>query len=278
MLVPRAKDAPTTQLAATLAIAVAVAFAGCSAGNVADDDPDKPDEPPPGMVSVIKYEKKTEQLMNATLKLGEMRNNVDELRRRLQVICADHADHEVCQPQTAAEYARKAFCADKTFTKHVDAIVSACHQGQCKQVDEASLITRAQYMTLITRLPHSLVLFKGGSKRLDRKDKKQIQRFIETIGADRGGYVIVVGRASKDGSWRKNLKLAVDRANNTRTFITEQLGLDEKRVGYITYGHTKMYLTSLDAERLSKRKLSVKQANRSALLFAYPCFDVQKAP
>ena len=43
-------------------------------------------------------------------------------------------------------------------------------------------------------------------------------------------------------------------------------------VGYITYGHEKMYLTALDAERMGKgRRLSVKQANRSAFVFAYPC-------
>lgn len=259
------------------ALVGAILVAGCSAGTTVDDDPNKEPDTPPGTVSVVKYEKTTQQLMDATVKLGEMRNNIDEVRRRLQVICADHSDHDVCQPQTNAEYARKAFCKDGEFTKHVDAVVNACHQGQCKQVDEANLITRAQYMTLVQRLPHALVLFRSGSSRLDSTDKKQMQRFVETIGADRGGYVIIVGRASKDGSWRRNLKLALDRAETTRVFLVEQLGIDAKRVGYITYGHTKMYLTKLDAERLSAHKLGVKQANRSALLFAYPCFDATKA-
>ena len=255
-------------------IALAAVAGGCSAGSVVEEK--KPDEPPPGMVSVVQYEKKTAQLMQATLKLGELRDNVDEQRRRLQVICADYPDHQVCQPQTAAEYARKAFCADQEFTKHVDAVVNSCHQGACKQVDEANLITRAQYMTLVQRLPHALVLFGASRTKLDRNDKKQIQQFVETIGADQGGYVIIVGRASKDGSWRTNLKLALDRAEHTRAFIVDQLGIDQKRVGYITYGHAKMYLTALDAERLTKKRLSPKQANRSALLFAYPCFDAKK--
>jgi hypothetical protein len=85
--------------------------------------------------------------------------------------------------------------------------------------------------------------------------------------------VIVVGRASKDGNWRQNLKLALSRAENTRKFSVEELGLNAGRVGYITYGADKMYLTALDAERLSEEKLSETQANRSALVFAYPCFD-----
>ena len=29
----------------------------------------------------------------------------------------------------------------------------------------------------------------------------------------------------------------------------------------------------LDAQRLTERKMSVRQANRSALVFAYPCYD-----
>ena len=55
--------------------------------------------------------------------------------------------------------------------------------------------------------------------------------------------------------------------------MVDQLGVDAKRVGYITYGHDKMYLTRLDAERLSGKKLTVKQANRSALVFSYPCYN-----
>ena len=57
--------------------------------------------------------------------------------------------------------------------------------------------------------------------------------------------------------------------------MVNQMGMDKDRVGYITYGHEKMYLTDLDAERLSKRKLTIKQANRSALVFAYPCYDAE---
>jgi outer membrane protein OmpA-like peptidoglycan-associated protein len=261
-------------LACSLAASVALGALGCSSGRVVKEK--QPDAPPPGLISVVKYEKKTAQLMDATLKLGELRDNVDEQRRRLQVICADYPDHLVCQPQTAAEYARKAFCADQEFTKHVDAVVNSCHQGACKQVDEANLITRVQYMTLVQRLPHALVLFGRARTKLDRKDKKQIQQFVETIGADKGGYIIIVGRASKDGSWRKNLKLALDRAEHSRAFIVDQLGIEQNRVGYITYGHAKMYLTALDAERLTKKKLSTARANRSALLFAYPCFNAKR--
>ena len=55
----------------------------------------------------------------------------------------------------------------------------------------------------------------------------------------------------------------------------EDLGINSDKAGYITYGHAKMYLSELDAERLSKRKLSVRQANRSALVFTYPCYEQQ---
>ena len=34
-----------------------------------------------------------------------------------------------------------------------------------------------------------------------------------------------------------------------------------------------MYLTKLDAERLAQQKLTTREANRSALLFVYPCFN-----
>ncbi len=255
------------------ALAASCAAFGCSSGQVASDE--KQEELPPGTVSVLKYEEKTQQLLDATLALGDLRENVDEQVRRLRVICSDYPDHDVCQPQTAATYARKAFCADATFTSHVNEVVQACHQGQCKQVDDASMLTRGQYMNLVQRLPHALVTFRAARTGLDRLDKQQIQRFIETIGADQGGYIIIVGRASKDGPWRKNLQYALDRAEQTRAFIVDELGIDARRVGYITYGHAKMYLTELDADRLSKRKLSVKQANRSALLFAYPCFEVK---
>ena len=34
-----------------------------------------------------------------------------------------------------------------------------------------------------------------------------------------------------------------------------------------------MYLTQLDAERLTDKTLTEKQANRSALVFSYPCYE-----
>lgn len=255
------------------AVAAAIAaLAGCSAGQVASD-PQNPvvESGEPG-VNVVEYEKKTQELLSATRKLEESRNNIDEQRRRLSAICADHPEHRVCAPQTEAEYARSAFCKDANFTQHIDGIVQACHQGQCKQVDDANLLTRSQYMLLVQRLPHKLILFKIGESKLDGDDRKQLQQFLEAIAAEKG-YVIVVGRASRDGNWKTNLRLAVDRANVARTYLVEQLGMDPQRVGYITYGHEKMYLTELDIERISGgKKLSVKAANRSALIFAYPCF------
>ena len=238
----------------------------------------RPDEPEPlegddsGKITIVQYEQKTAELLATTNKLNEMRGNVDEVKRRLQVICVDYPDHQVCQPQTQAEYARTAFCNDREFTSHIDEVVDACHQGECKQVDQAEQISRSQYMILTQRLPHLLLTFGAGGTKLDAKDKQRIQQFIEMIGAEQG-YVIIVGRASKDGNWRQNLKLALSRAENTRKFSVEELGLNAARVGYITYGADKMYLTALDAERLSEEKLSETQANRSALVFAYPCFD-----
>lgn len=229
-------------------------------------------EPPPGLVSIIEYNAKTAELVKATNALGEMRENIDEQRRRLTRICVDYPDHEACQLQTAAAYARKTFCSDTEFTGHINEVVKSCHQGQCKQVDEANLITRGQYMMLVQRLPHTLITFPAGGTRLDSRDRKQMQQFIETIQAEKG-YMIIVGRASKDGSWRTNLALALGRAESTRKFLVEDLGIDTKRVGYITYGHAKMYLTSLDTERLTTRKLSTTQANRSALVFTYPCWE-----
>ena len=154
----------------------------------------------------------------------------------------------------------------------MNAVVNACHQGECKQVDQAEQISRSQYMLLTQRLPHSLVLFGPSKTRLDRRDKKQIQRFLEVLQGEKG-YVIIVGRASKDGNWRHNIKLALKRAENTRKYLVDSMGISADRVGFITYGDEKMYLTRLDAERLSEKKLSEKQANRSALIFSYPCYD-----
>jgi outer membrane protein OmpA-like peptidoglycan-associated protein len=221
---------------------------------------------------ILKYEKKTQELLETTNQLNDTRGKLDEQQRRLAIICADYPDHAVCQPQTAAAYARAAFCEDKEFTDHVDAVVAACHQGECKQLDEAAMIARDQYMLLTQRLPHSLITFKAASKRLDDEDRRQLQQFVEVMGAEKG-YVIIVGRASKDGDWKKNVKLAIERAENTRQELVNQMGMDQTRVGYITYGHEKMYLTQLDAERLTQKKLTPKQANRSALVFAYPCFE-----
>lgn len=250
-----------------------VLSAGCASAPKPKPKPKpQPTGPPAGYIEIIKYEERTQQLLDATDQLTSLAGNLDEQRMRLERICVDYPDHIVCQPHTAAKYAREAFCSDSEFTRHVDAVVSACHQGQCKQVDEASLLTRKEYMVLIQRLPHTLVTFNAASARLDRTDEEQIQKFVEQIDATKG-YIIIVGRASRDGPWDKNLQYALDRAEQTRKFIVEQMGMNDKRVGYITYGHEKMYLTGLDAERLTERKLSTKQANRSALLFTYPCYE-----
>ena len=234
--------------------------------------PAAPAGPPPGYIEIVKYEERTAQLLEATDDLVDLQSNLEDQKFRLEKICVDYPDHEVCKPQTAAAYALATFCEDSEFTQHIDAVVTACHQGQCKQVDEAALITRTDYMLLVQRLPHTLVTFGAAKHDLDRNDQDQLQKFVENINAERG-YVIIVGRASKDGPWEKNLQYALDRANETRTFMIDQLGLQKERVGYITYGHDKMYLTALDAERLTARKLSAKQANRSALIFTYPCHE-----
>jgi outer membrane protein OmpA-like peptidoglycan-associated protein len=229
-----------------------------------------------GKITLVDYEKKTKELMDATQQLGGLQNQLDEQRRRLTLICLDYPDHEVCQPQTRVSYARDAFCSDKDFTQHIDEVVNACHQGECKQVDDASQISRSDYMLLTQRLPHQLVTFHASQTALDTDDRKDMQHFLETIEGEKG-YVIIVGRASRDGDWRQNLRLALDRAENTRKYLVDQLGVDASRVGYITYGNEKMYLTELDAQRLSQKKLSETQANRSALIFSYPCFDAKRA-
>lgn len=238
---------------------------------------DQPPEVDPKFVEIVKYEKKTEELLKTTKTLTDVRGQLDEQRRRLAVICNDYPDHGVCQPQTQAAYARAAFCEDKEFTEHVDKVVESCHQGMCKQLDQAQMISRSNYMLLTTRLPHTLVTFGASSTRLDTSDKRQLQQFIESMGAERG-YVIIVGRASKDGPWKRNVELAIKRAEHTRQHLVEQLGVDQQRAGYITYGHEKMYLTALDAERLTQKKLNVRQANRSALVFAYPCYQGKATP
>jgi len=220
----------------------------------------------------VQMEERAQKLMQTTDALRDLEGNLDEQRRRLRNICVDYPEHQACSLHQAAAFAYDTFCKDEEFTAHVDGVVSACQRGQCKQVDDASLLSRSNYMTLVQRLPHSLVTFKAGRTRLDRKDRMQLQQFLENIEANRG-YVIVVGRASKDGSWKKNLRLALDRAENTRSFLVNEMGLNEDRVGYITYGHEKMYITELDAQRLSEKKMSTRQANRSALVFTYPCYE-----
>ncbi|MCB9728238.1 MAG: OmpA family protein [Deltaproteobacteria bacterium] len=262
-----------------LTVGLAVTSCATSSKEVEEEENQAQQEPPPGLIEVVKYEEKTKQLMETTEKLQEAEGTLDEQRRRLQVICADYPEHAVCAEQTAARYALDSFCSEPEFKGHVDEIVKACHQGACKQVDQAELITRTQYMLLTQSLPHTLVTFPAAKSKLDATDRRQLQQFVEQVRADKG-YLIIVGRASKDGPWRKNLEYALDRAEQTRQFLVDDLGIDKSRVGYITYGHDKMYLTDLDAERLSTKKLSMKQANRSALVFAYPCFepDAAQAP
>ncbi|MCA9528148.1 MAG: OmpA family protein [Myxococcales bacterium] len=253
-----------------------LAACGPRAQQVSEEAPAEAQGEDPNLV-ILKYEQKTQELVDTTNKLTETRGKLDEQQRRLAIICNDYPDHAVCQPQTQAAYARALFCEDKEFTTHVDEVVAACNQGTCKQLDEAAMITRQQYMLLTQRLPHSLITFGASSTRLDGDDKRQLQQFVENMGAEKG-YVIIVGRASKDGSWKRNVQLAIDRAEHTRQELVKSMGLDPARVGYITYGHDKMYLTALDAERLSQKKLSPKQANRSALIFAYPCFEGKATP
>jgi len=263
---------PTLSISLMMAMSLQMLACAGMSRTVEEDPSDDMLAPPPGMVEIIRYEAQTQKLLDATSQLMDMQGESDEMGRRLEVICADYPEHQVCSPLTEAKFALEAFCSDREFTAHVDDVVNSCHQGQCKQVDHAEFITRSQYMTLVQRLPHSLVTFRAGKTRLKNDDKGQLQAFVEQVNAEQG-YMIIVGRASRDGSWRKNVKLALDRAENTRHYMVSQLGLDPQRVGYITYGHEKMYLTAMDAERLSTQKLSVKQANRSALVFAYPCFE-----
>lgn len=234
--------------------------------------PPEPTEPTEPSISIIEYEAKTQELLETNRRLNATRVSLDDQRRRLAVICVDYPDHQVCAPQTQASYAREAFCKDREFTQHIDEVVRACHQGQCKQVDQAVLLTRTDYMRLVQRLPHALVLFRSSEAKLDRADRVQIQQFLENIHGEKG-YVIIVGRASQDGVWVRNLKLALDRAEHTRKYLVDNMGIDQDRVGYITYGADKMYLTDLDVERLSTKKLSMTRANRSALIFSYPCYE-----
>jgi outer membrane protein OmpA-like peptidoglycan-associated protein len=260
-----------------LSLTLALSQGACGGGPQSRTEPLPEESDEPGVVTIVQYEKKTAELMETSRKLAELRGNADEQSRRLAVICTDYPDHQVCQPQTAAEFAREAFCKDKDFTEHVNRVVDACHQGECKQVDQAEQISRSEYMLLTQRLPHLLITFGASNMTLDGKDKKRLQQFVEAVRGERG-YMIIVGRASKDGNWRNNLKLALGRAENTRKYLVDEIGVDQKRAGYITYGADKMYLTQLDAERLTEEKLTTTQANRSALVFSYPCYDVTFEP
>ena len=256
--------------------AVAALASGCATTKTNDAPPpdqDKVDDDaaPPGTVKLVEYETKAAELLMATEKLEAMQTDVDDLQRRLQTVCADYPDHVVCDLHKQAAFARKAFCADDNFTSHVDEIVSACQQGACKEVDEAQLLSRTQYMTLLEKLPHKLLTFHSADTHLDKEDQRELQQFLEAIRGDEG-YIIIVGRASREGPWRDNLRYALDRAENARQYLVNSLGFDESRVGYITYGHEKMYLTQLDVDRLATKKLSEREANRSALVFTYPCF------
>lgn len=224
----------------------------------------------------LQYKAKTNQLIQTSEKLNTVKTTLEEQQWRLSAVCTDHPNHNACAPYTNAQSAKEVFCKDPNFVKHVNQVIKSCHQGQCKQLDQAQQIDRNQYMMLLEGLPHSLVTFKANQTALDRKDKKGIQKFLELLGGVKG-YVVIVGRASKDGAWRHNIKLAVQRANSARKYIVNTMGVSPKKVGYITYGDEKMYLTALDIERLSKNKkrLSTKQANRSALIFSYPCYQGQ---
>lgn len=261
-----------TSLPALVTAVAILGLVGCgtSSGATRDDEPDA-GAAEQDMIELVKYEQRTQELIDATDQLLELRGSIEEQRRRLSVICNDYPDHDVCAPQTAAHYAREAFCSDDEFTRHVDGVVNACQQGQCKEVDPAAGLSRTDYMVLVQRLPHALITFPANGTKLDGRDHEKLQRFIENIDAHRG-YIIIVGRASKDGPWRHNLQLAIKRAEGTRSFLVRDMGMDERRVGYITYGHDKMYLTAVDSERLAGRRVSVTQANRSALVFSYPCF------
>lgn len=251
---------------------IAVSLVACGASpSGKDDDDDDNDKDKGGSDNIIKleYEKKTKALVETSQKLQDAEQEVKEQNKRLKSVCADHPNHIACQPYTNAQRAREIFCSDEKITAHIEEIIDSCHQGQCKQLDQASQINRNQMMLLLQSLPHLLVKFKAGQTKLDQKDHEDIQNFLEMIDGN-DGYVMIVGRASKDGAWKKNIELAVQRAENTRKYITTQMGVDPKNTGYITYGEEKMYLTETDAKRLGKN-LSVTQANRSAFLFSYPC-------
>ncbi len=237
---------------------------------VSSDDDDKGEIQ---KIEEVEYKKTTKALMETSEKLKVVEETAKELGWRLKAICADHEDHQACQPYTDAQKAKELFCADKTITSHIEKIIESCHQGQCKQLDSAQEINRNQMLLLLQSLPHLLVLFKANETKLDPKDQSQIQRFLESVDGEKG-YVIIVGRASKDGVWKKNISLAVNRAENTRQYLVSEMGLNQKNTGYITYSDQKMLLTDTDAKRLGK-KLSVTQANRSAFIFSYPC-DIKK--
>ena len=156
--------------------------------------------------------------MKTSEQLNQIKGTLEEQQWRLSAVCSDHPDHQACTPYTNASEAKTIFCKDPFFVKHVDQIIQSCHQGQCKQIDQAQQIDRNQYMMLMQGLPHTLITFKANQTKLDRRDRTDIQKFLEVLGGVRG-YVVIVGRASKDGAWKHNLKLAVNRAESTRKYI-----------------------------------------------------------
>ena len=252
------------------ALCMSSAF-GCASTPEPPKEPNPEEPAPPGYVHVVEYDKKTKELLLATEQLQTLQGDVDEQRRRLQTLCADYPEHAACDEYQKAAFAQKTLCADNELTKHIDEIVSSCNQGACKQVDEAALLARTDYMMLVQHLPHKLVTFRSADTHLDAGDKKALQQYLEAVRGDQG-YIIIVGRASREGPWNDNLRYALDRAESTREFIEKTLGVPSQQVGYITYGHEKMYLTDLDIERLSSKKMSSTEANRSALVFTYPCY------
>ena len=79
----------------------------------------------------LKYQKKTEELIEKSKKLQDITHKLSEQQWRLKAVCSDHSDHEACMPYRALSEAKDTFCKDRFFVKHVDLIINSCHQGQC---------------------------------------------------------------------------------------------------------------------------------------------------
>ncbi|MEM8933093.1 MAG: hypothetical protein AAGE94_18040, partial [Acidobacteriota bacterium] len=56
-----------------------------------------------------------------------------------------------------------------------------------------------------------------------------------------------VGRASREGPWRDNLRYALDRAESTRSYLVDTLGVSNDRVGYFSgvYQHVGSRFTQI---------------------------------